>query len=129
MSVARKSNLPLSEGLAQIGACGIFLFQILRAIPRSLRHVRETVRQIFFVGGMSLVIIMTCGLFVGMVLGLQLYHTLSIFGGTAEYIALWFKSIGMETGYYWYVTACIAVSLLVYITMKDTRKHSRIETD
>ena len=32
---------------------------------------------------MSLVIIMTCGLFVGMVLGLQLYHTLSIFGGTA----------------------------------------------
>jgi len=55
--------------------------------------------------------------------------TVSIFGGTAEYIALWFKSIGMETGYYWYVTACIAVSLLVYITMKDTRKHSRIETD
>jgi MHS family alpha-ketoglutarate permease-like MFS transporter len=53
----------------------------------------------------------------------------SIFGGTAEYIALWFKSIGMETGYYWYVTACIAVSLLVYITMKDTQKHSRIVTD
>ena len=32
---------------------------------------------------MSLVIIMTCGLFVGMVLGLQLYYVLSIFGGTA----------------------------------------------
>ncbi len=53
----------------------------------------------------------------------------AIFGGTAEYIALWFKSIGMETGYYWYVTACIAVSLVVYVTMKDTRKHSRITTD
>ena len=61
--------------------------------------------------------------------GLPYALTVSIFGGTAEYIALWFKSIGMETGYYWYVTACIAVSLLVYITMKDTRKHSRIETD
>ena len=32
---------------------------------------------------MSLVIVMTCGLFVGMVLALQLYYTLSIFGGTA----------------------------------------------
>jgi phospholipid/cholesterol/gamma-HCH transport system permease protein len=32
---------------------------------------------------MSLTIIMVCGLFVGMVLSLQLYHVLSIFGGTA----------------------------------------------
>ena len=61
--------------------------------------------------------------------GLPYALTVSIFGGTAEYIALWFKSIGMETGYYWYVTACIAVSLVVYVTMKDTRKHSRITTD
>jgi len=61
--------------------------------------------------------------------GLPYALTVSIFGGTAEYIALWFKSVGMETGYYWYVTACIACSLLVYVTMKDTRKHSRIETD
>ena len=61
--------------------------------------------------------------------GLPYALTVSIFGGTAEYIALWFKSIGMETGYYWYVTACIAVSLMVYVTMKDTRKHSRITTD
>ncbi|RAU47110.1 MULTISPECIES: MFS transporter [unclassified Pseudomonas] len=61
--------------------------------------------------------------------GLPYALTVSIFGGTAEYIALWFKSVGMETGYYWYVTVCIAVSLLVYVFMKDTRKHSRIETD
>ncbi|WAH59882.1 MFS transporter [Pseudomonas silvicola] len=61
--------------------------------------------------------------------GLPYALTVSIFGGTAEFIALWFKSIGMESGYYWYVTACIACSLLVYVFMKDTRKHSRIETD
>ena len=61
--------------------------------------------------------------------GLPYALTVSIFGGTAEYIALWFKSAGMDTGYYWYVTACIACSLAVYATMKDTRKHSRIETD
>jgi MHS family alpha-ketoglutarate permease-like MFS transporter len=61
--------------------------------------------------------------------GLPYALTVSIFGGTAEYIALWFKSIGMESGYYWYVTGCIAISLLVYVTMKDTQKHSRIVTD
>jgi MHS family alpha-ketoglutarate permease-like MFS transporter len=61
--------------------------------------------------------------------GLPYALTVSIFGGTAELIALWFKQIGMETGYYWYVTACIACSLLVYVFMKDTQKHSRIETD
>jgi phospholipid/cholesterol/gamma-HCH transport system permease protein len=83
VSVAGRALSPFTAGLAQIGACGIFLLQTLRALPRSLRYLRETVRQVFFVGAMSLVIIMTCGLFVGMVLGLQLYHTLSIFGGTA----------------------------------------------
>ncbi|KTT33920.1 MFS transporter [Pseudomonas oryzihabitans] len=58
--------------------------------------------------------------------GLPYALTVSIFGGTAEYMALWFKSIGMESGYYWYVTGCIACSLLVYVFMKDTRDHSRI---
>ncbi|MCK9538113.1 lipid asymmetry maintenance ABC transporter permease subunit MlaE [Dokdonella sp.] len=82
MSGARRSSVA-GDALAQIGACGLFLLQILAAVPGSLRHFRETVRQVWFVGAMSLVIIMTCGLFVGMVLGLQLYYVLSIFGGTA----------------------------------------------
>ena len=73
----------VTQSLGQIGDCGLFLLKILAAIPRSLRHARETVRQLWFVGAMSLTIIMVCGLFVGMVLALQLYHVLSIFGGTA----------------------------------------------
>ncbi|WP_020649135.1 MFS transporter [Solimonas variicoloris] len=58
--------------------------------------------------------------------GLPYAVTVSVFGGTAEYLALWFKHIGHESGYYWYVSACIAISLLVYATMPDTRRHSRI---
>lgn len=61
--------------------------------------------------------------------GLPYALTVSIFGGTAEYLALWFKSIGMESGFYWYVTGCIACSLLVYVFMKDTRHHSRMDQD
>jgi MHS family alpha-ketoglutarate permease-like MFS transporter len=53
--------------------------------------------------------------------GLPYAVTVSIFGGTAEYLALWFKYIDMESGFYWYVTACIACSLLVYFYMPDTK--------
>jgi MHS family alpha-ketoglutarate permease-like MFS transporter len=55
--------------------------------------------------------------------------TVAVFGGTAEYVALWFKDIGLEQGYYWYVTACIAVSLAVYLTMPETSRRSCIDRD
>ncbi len=55
--------------------------------------------------------------------------TVSIFGGTAEYLALWAKNVGHEAWYYWYVTACIAMSLCVYVVMPDTQKHSAIVED
>jgi MHS family alpha-ketoglutarate permease-like MFS transporter len=50
----------------------------------------------------------------------------ALFGGTAEYIALWAKRLGHEPWFYWYVTACTAVSLLVYFWMPETKQHSRI---
>ncbi len=59
--------------------------------------------------------------------GLPYSLTVAIFGGTAEYIALWTKKMGYETAYYWYVTACISISLLVYFFMSDTKKTSLIE--
>jgi MHS family alpha-ketoglutarate permease-like MFS transporter len=50
--------------------------------------------------------------------------TVSIFGGTAESIALWFKSAGHETWFYYYLTGMIAISLVVYLFMRDTKKDS-----
>ena len=61
--------------------------------------------------------------------GLPYALTVSLFGGTAEYVALWFRSIGHEQGFYWYVTACIGVSLLVYLRMPDTRSTSLIDRE
>lgn len=55
--------------------------------------------------------------------------TVSLFGGTAEYIALYFKSQGVEAWYYYYVTFCIACSLAVFVTMPDTKKESLIDRD
>ncbi|KUZ59731.1 alpha-ketoglutarate permease [Burkholderia ubonensis] len=46
----------------------------------------------------------------------------ALFGGTAEYVALWFKSIGSEETFYWYVTVLCAVSLIVSYRMRDPSK-------
>lgn len=52
--------------------------------------------------------------------------TVAIFGGTAEYVALWFKNVDHESYFYWYVTGCIFISLLVYFFMRDTKETSLI---
>jgi MHS family alpha-ketoglutarate permease-like MFS transporter len=64
-------------------------------------------------------------------LGVALPYALAntLFGGSAEYVALWFKSEEMESGFYWYVTGLIAVSLIAYGRMRETRDHSLIEED
>lgn len=51
----------------------------------------------------------------------------TLFGGTAEYVALWFKARGVENGFYAYVAVMVTFSLIVYVRMRDTRAHSRID--
>jgi MHS family alpha-ketoglutarate permease-like MFS transporter len=46
----------------------------------------------------------------------------SLFGGTAEYVALWFKQAGNESGFYWYATIVIA-----YLSA-GVRKDARYQT-
>jgi MFS transporter, MHS family, alpha-ketoglutarate permease len=58
--------------------------------------------------------------------GLPYAIAVSLFGGSAEYIALWFKSIGREAWFYWYVTGCVFCSLLVYTFMREPQRESRI---
>ncbi|VCT03861.1 metabolite:proton symporter family protein [Burkholderia pseudomallei] len=61
--------------------------------------------------------------------GLPYAITVSLFGGTAEYIALWTKSIGHETWFFWYVSGCVLVSLLCYLWMPDPKTVSCIDRD
>ncbi|WP_240801878.1 MFS transporter [Streptomyces sp. A1136] len=55
----------------------------------------------------------------------------ALFGGTAEYVALWFKDAGHEKMFFWYVSGCALVSLVTYVLMPDTRHAalSRAEAD
>ena len=61
--------------------------------------------------------------------GLPYALTVAIFGGTAEYVALWLKNSGHEEYFYWYITGCIFLSLLVYVGMRDTKETSMLEKD
>ena len=53
----------------------------------------------------------------------------AIFGGTAEYVALWLKDIGHERWFYVYISALAALSLIAYIRMRETKTTSLIEED
>ena len=64
-------------------------------------------------------------------LGVALPYALAntLFGGTAEFVALYFKQIGIEQAFYIYVSLMIAISLIIYIRMPDTKRNSRILED
>ena len=59
--------------------------------------------------------------------GLPYAVSVSVFGGTAEYVALALKQAGHETGFFWYVTAMLGISLAAVVLLPDTRDASLIE--
>jgi len=64
----------------RIGRVGVFLGRLLLQCGPALLRPRAVVHQVFNAGARSLIIIMLCGLFVGMVLGLQGFDLLQRFG-------------------------------------------------
>jgi MHS family alpha-ketoglutarate permease-like MFS transporter len=64
-------------------------------------------------------------------LGVALPFAISnaIFGGTAEYVALYLKNAGHERWFYVYISVLAALSLIAYVRMRETRTTSLIEED
>ncbi|MBN9040614.1 MAG: MFS transporter [Rhizobiales bacterium] len=56
--------------------------------------------------------------------GLPYAVTVSLFGGTAPAVALWFKTLGHEHWFYYYLSGIICISLIIYTTMRDTKRDS-----
>lgn len=75
------------DGVWRVGSMTRFFYLVLAASGTSFRRFRLVMREVYFVGVQSFVIIAVSGLFVGMVLGLQGYETLQRYGAT--------QSIGM----------------------------------
>ncbi len=78
-----RSTSILGDFLRGLGQATFFLITILRALPGALLRPRLIVQQLYYVGVLSLIIIVISGSFVGMILALQGYRTLSHFGATS----------------------------------------------
>lgn len=53
----------------------------------------------------------------------------ALFGGSAEFVALSLKSIGMESTFYWYVSAMCAIGLFVSYRMRDPGKEGYLRNE
>ncbi len=64
-------------------------------------------------------------------LGVGLAYALSnaAFGGSAEYVALKLKSLGIESSFYWYVTAFALMCLFISLSMRDLRRHGYLKDE
>ena len=82
----------------RIGYASRFFLMTLYYSGLSFRRFRLTVREIFFSGVMSLIIIIVAGMFVGMVLGLQGYETLKRYGSESALGSLVALSLVRELG-------------------------------
>lgn len=101
--------MPVAKSLRAIGSRTInavwrmgcatrFLGLTLLYSGLSFRRFRLTVREMFFSGVMSIIIIVVAGMFVGMVLGLQGYETLKRYGSESALGTLVALSLVRELG-------------------------------
>ena len=89
---------PFSNVIIKLGFACRFMLAILRHSPASLLRFQLTMREIWFAGVLSVLIIAVSGLFVGMVLALQGYDTLQRFGATESLGILVALSLVRELG-------------------------------
>ncbi len=86
------------NGVWRVGSMARFLFIVLIASGTSFNRFRLVMREVYFTGVLSLVIIVVSGLFVGMVLGLQGFETLQKYGATESIGVLVALSLVRELG-------------------------------
>ncbi|MDR3214430.1 MAG: lipid asymmetry maintenance ABC transporter permease subunit MlaE [Azoarcus sp.] len=81
-AILRKLGALAVDGLWRAGFMARFFLAVLRYSGQSFRRLPLTLREIYFSGVLSLLIILVSGLFVGLVLGLQGYDILQRFGSS-----------------------------------------------
>jgi len=98
LALVRKLGHAAVNRIWRLGFATRFLFGILKYSGTSFRRLHLTLREIYFSGVLSLLIIVVSGLFVGMVLGLQGYETLQRYGSTEALGILVALSLTRELG-------------------------------
>jgi phospholipid/cholesterol/gamma-HCH transport system permease protein len=98
LAKVRRLGYPVVNGIWRMGYATRFFMLTLAYSGTSFRRFGLTMREIYFTGVLSLVIILVSGLFVGMVLGLQGYDTLQRYGASESLGVLVALSLVRELG-------------------------------
>jgi MHS family alpha-ketoglutarate permease-like MFS transporter len=128
----RIGRKPLLVGFGVLGTiCTVPIFTRLETVTSSFGAFLLIMAGLLIVSGYtSINAVVKAEMFPASIraLGVALPYALAntLFGGTAEYAALWMKQSGMEDGFYWYVSAMIGLSLIVYLFMPETRTNGRL---
>lgn len=86
------------DGVWRLGYATRFFALTIVSSGTAFRRFRLIVRELYFTGVLSLIIILVSGLFVGMVLGLQGYNTLQTYGSESALGVLVALSLVRELG-------------------------------
>jgi len=86
------------KNLRDLGKAGILLLRVLFVVPNFKKSFPLVLQQVYFEGVLSLIIVVMSGLFIGMVLALQGYHTLVKFGSSQALGPLVALSVVRELG-------------------------------
>src|SRR4051812_13215313 len=128
--IGRRSNMLLFGALGAIGTVPIFT---------SLQHVRSPEAA----GALILLALAIVSFYTSVsgivkaelfppevrAMGVGFAYAIAnaVFGGTAEYVALWLKSAGDESYFYWYVSAMMVVAFLVSLRIPRHPEYLRTE--
>jgi len=96
--VFRRLGAASLEGLTRFGYATRFFVMVVKESPAAFRRIHLTLREIYFSGVLSLIIILISGLFVGMVLALQGYDVLQRYGADQSLGVLVALSLVRELG-------------------------------
>ncbi len=96
--VLRRLGASTVEFIARLGYAARFFVAVIAHSPAAFQRIHLTLREIYFSGVMSLVIILVSGLFVGMVLALQGYDVLQRYGADESLGVLVALSLVRELG-------------------------------
>lgn len=91
-------QMKIAKPFQESGQCLLFLFRMLSGVRLTVSQFLAVLQQTYLVGARSLVIIMICGFFVGMVLALQSINALEQFGASDQVSLLVGKSLFRELG-------------------------------
>jgi len=91
-------SLDLVGPVQTAGHSVLFLLRMIAGLRPKLEQIQAVLQQTYLIGARSLVIIMICGFFVGMVLALQAINALEQFGASDQVSLLVGKSLFRELG-------------------------------